>query len=142
VRFTVLHPDTTWSEWGLDVNEGSAVIRVDYRNFSALFPGDAGFSAERRIAGRVGTVDVLKVGHHGSRGSTSREWLAELAPRVAVISVGRNTYGHPAPEALARLAAQGADVWRTDTEGTVTIRTDGQTMTVKGRRGPATWPVD
>ena len=142
VRFTVLHPDTTWSEWGLDVNEGSAVIRVDYRNFSALFPGDAGFSAERRIAGRVGTVDVLKVGHHGSRGSTSREWLAELAPRVAVISVGRNTYGHPAPEALARLAAQRADVWRTDTEGTVTIRTDGQTMTVKGRRGTATWPVD
>ena len=142
VRFSVLHPDTTWSEWGLDVNEGSAVIRIDYQRFSALFPGDAGFSAERRIAGRIGPVDVLKVGHHGSRGSSSREWLAELAPRVAVISVGRNTYGHPAPEALARLSAQRAEVWRTDTDGTVTIRTDGRTMTVKGRRGVATYPVD
>ena len=142
VRFRVLHPDTTWSEWGLDVNEGSAVVRVDYRNFSALFAGDAGFSAERHLAGRVGTVDVLKVGHHGSRGSSSAEWLSELAPRVAVISVGRNTYGHPAPEALARLAAHRAEVWRTDTDGTVTIRTDGQAMTVSGRRGTATFPVD
>ena len=142
VRFTVLHPDTSWSEWGLDVNEGSAVVRIDYRSFSALFPGDAGFSAEQRLAGRVGTVDVLKVGHHGSRGSSGPGWLAELAPRVAVISVGRNTYGHPAPEALARLAAQRAEIWRTDTEGTVTIRTDGQTMTVKGRRGTAAYSVD
>ena len=85
---------------------------------------------------------MLKVGHHGSRGSSSAEWLSELAPRVAVISVGRNTYGHPAPEALARLAAHRAEVWRTDTDGTVTIRTDGQAMTVSGRRGTATFPVD
>ncbi|HEU4828881.1 MAG TPA: ComEC/Rec2 family competence protein, partial [Gemmatimonadales bacterium] len=142
VRFRVLHPDTAWGEWGLDVNEGSAVVRVDYGNFSALFSGDAGFSAETHLAGRVGAVDVLKVGHHGSRGSSSDAWLAELSPRIAVISVGRNSYGHPAPEALARIAAHRAEVWRTDAEGTVTIRTDGRTMTVTGRRGTATHPVD
>lgn len=142
VRFEILHPDTTWSGWGLDVNEGSAVIRVRYGKFSALFSGDAGFSAEERLAGRVGGVDVLKVGHHGSRGASGDAWLAELAPRVAVVSVGRNTYGHPAPEALARLQAHKAEVWRTDTEGSISIRTDGQTMTVTGRRGAVTYPVD
>ena len=114
----------------------------DYGAFSALFPGDAGFRAEARLKGRVGAVDVLKVGHHGSRGSTSETWLAELTPRVAVISVGRNTYGHPAPEVLERLAAGRAAVWRTDTDGSVSIRTDGRTMTVTGRRGSATYPVD
>jgi competence protein ComEC len=142
VRFEILHPDTAWSGWGLDVNEGSAVLRVTYGNFSGLFSGDAGFSAEERLAGRVGAVDVLKVGHHGSRGSSGDAWLAELAPRVAVVSVGRNTYGHPAPEALQRLEAHKAEVWRTDTEGSISIRTDGQTMTVKGRRGAVTYPVN
>jgi competence protein ComEC len=142
VRFQVLHPDTTWSEWGLDVNEGSAILRVDYGAFSALFPGDAGFRAEARLNRRVGAVDVLKVGHHGSRGSTSEAWLAELAPRVAVISVGRNTYGHPAPDVLERLAARRIEVWRTDTDGSVTIRTNGRTMTVTGRGRSATYPVD
>lgn len=142
VRFRVLHPDTTWSEWGADVNEGSVVLRVDYGSFSALFAGDAGLRAEARLAGRVGTVDVLKVGHHGSRGSSSERWLRELAPRVAVISVGRNRYGHPAPEALGRLAESGADIWRTDREGSVTIASDGATMSVQGRRGTVTYRVD
>ncbi|HEX6644392.1 MAG TPA: DNA internalization-related competence protein ComEC/Rec2 [Gemmatimonadales bacterium] len=142
VRFEVLHPDTAWPEWGMDVNEGSAVVRVAYRDFSALFAGDAGFSAERRLAGRVGRVDVLKVGHHGSSGSSGEAWLAELAPRVAIVSVGRNSYGHPAADAMARLRSSRADVRRTDTDGTITITTDGRTMTVGGRHGAAHYRVD
>lgn len=141
VRFRVLHPDTTWAEWGADVNEGSAVLRVDFGAFSALFAGDAGFSAEAHLAGRVGRVDLLKVGHHGSRGSSSDRWLAELRPAAALVSVGRNTYGHPAPDALRRLITHGADVWRTDLEGTVSVTTDGRTMTMRGRRGAITYPV-
>jgi hypothetical protein len=71
----------------------------------------------------------------GSGGVPAEQLLAELRPAVAVISVGRNRYGHPAPAALQRLRIAGVDIWRTDLEGTVSITTDGSTMTVRGRRG-------
>src|SRR5437870_1139820 len=78
------------------------------------------------LGGLPGVVDLLKVGHHGSRTATSDEWLDELAPREAVISVGRNNhYGHPAPEVLERLARHGITVFRTDRSGTITFSTDG-----------------
>jgi competence protein ComEC len=135
VRFSLLHPDTAWSGWGEDLNEDSIVLLVQYGNFRALFSGDAGLPAERHLAGRVGRVSVLKVGHHGSRGSTGEGWLAELRPQVAVVSVGANSYGHPAPETLARLARAHPDLRRTDRDGTVAVVTDGKTMRVssKGR---------
>jgi competence protein ComEC len=91
-----------------------------------VFAGDAGLPVEARLTGRVGPVRLLKVGHHASRSATSDAWLTELAPREAVISVGRrNTYGHPAPEVLARLARHGVTVLRTDRDGTITFSTDG-----------------
>ncbi|MGH7631458.1 MAG: DNA internalization-related competence protein ComEC/Rec2, partial [Gemmatimonadales bacterium] len=135
VRFTLLHPDTAWAGWGEDLNEDSLILTVEYGGFRALFAGDAGHAAEEHLRGRIGRVSVLKVGHHGSRGSTGAAWLAELRPRVAVVSVGGNTYGHPAPETLARLARQGVELRRTDRDGTVSVLTDGATMTVgsKGR---------
>jgi competence protein ComEC len=79
-------------------------------------------------------VDLLKVGHHGSRGSTGDEWLDSLRVRVAVISVGRNDYGHPAPEALARLEAHRILVRRTDRDGTISVTTDGTRMRVRSAR--------
>ncbi len=133
VRLTALHPDTAWPGWREDLNEDSVVLLVEYGRFRAVFPGDAGLPAEAFLAGTVGCVDLLKVGHHGSRTATGDSWLAELRPRVAVISVGRNRYGHPSPEALGRLAARAIPVWRTDRDGTVTIRADGQGFTVRGR---------
>src|SRR5207244_1114445 len=85
-----------------------------------------GLPVEARLAGRVGAVELLKVGHHGSRSATSDAWLTELAPREAVISVGRrNHYGHPAPEVLARLARHDVAILRTDESGTITFSTDG-----------------
>jgi competence protein ComEC len=141
VRFTVLHPDTAWAGWGSDVNEDSIVLRVEYGGFSAIFAGDAGLPAEERMLGRVGPADLLKVGHHGSRGATGAAWLSELEPKAAVVSVGRNRYGHPSPEALARLGRQRVAVWRTDRDGTVSVSTDGRTMTIRGRRGAVTYPV-
>ena len=138
VRFRVLHPDTLWAEWGTDLNENSVVLLVEYRGFRAVLSGDAGLPAESLLAGRIGRVDLLKVGHHGSRGATGSAWLRELRPREAVISVGENRYGHPSPEALARLSASGAEVWRTDRDGTIEVRTDGRTMTIRSRRGVVT----
>src|SRR2546428_8961556 len=77
---------------------------------------------EGHLAGRVGQVELLKVGHHGSLTATSDAWLGELRPREAVISVGaRNHYGHPAPEVLGRLRRWGSEIFRTDQAGTVTL---------------------
>jgi competence protein ComEC len=133
VGFTVLHPEASWTGWGEDLNEDSVVLLVEYRNFRALLTGDAGFPVERQLHGRVGHVDVLKAGHHGSRTATGEEWLSELAPDAVVVSVGRNRYGHPAPPTLARIAAARAALWRTDREGTITVRTDGTRVRIEGR---------
>lgn len=142
VRIDVLLPDTTWGGFGLDMNESSLVLLVQYRGFRALLAGDAGFAAESLLHGRVGRVDVLKVGHHGSRTSTGGAWLAELDPTVAVISAGRgNRYGHPAAETLARLVQQGVQVWRTDRDGTISTVTDGRTVEVRVRTRRETFPV-
>jgi len=141
VSFTLLHPDAGWPGLGEDLNEDSLVLLVEYRGFRALFPGDAGFPAEAWLRGRVGKVALLKVGHHGSRGATGDDWLEELAPMAAVISVGRNNYGHPATATLARLIAQGTDLRRTDRDGEVQVTTDGTTMTVRSERKTVTYQL-
>jgi competence protein ComEC len=127
--------------WGEDVNEDSLVLLVEYGDFQALLAGDAGFPAEAAMRGRLRPVDLLKVGHHGSRGSTGDAWLDALAPPVAVISLGRNDYGHPAPATLERLRTHGVAVHRTDREGTITVVTDGRRMTVRSRDGAAGYDV-
>lgn len=135
VSFTLLHPDTTWSEWGEDLNEDSIVLLVEFRGFQALFTGDAGLEAEPRFLGRLPGVDLLKVGHHGSRTATGDVLLDRTHPKAAVISVGRNRYGHPAPETLGRLHRHRVPVWRTDQDGDITVTTDGDSMSVCGSRG-------
>ena len=142
VELIVLHPDTAWGEWGLDLNEDSDVLLLRYGEFEALLAGDAGLPAERILKGQVGDVELLKVGHHGSAGSSSAEWLAELRPEVAVISVGKgNRYRHPSAEALGRLGASGAEVWRTDQVGTVEVWTDGGTFRVRARERERVLPT-
>jgi len=140
VKFTVLHPDPGWHGWGEDVNEDSLVLLVEYGGFQALFAGDAGFPAEAEMRSRTGAVDLLKVGHHGSRNSTGDEWLDSLRPQAAVISVGRNKYGHPSPPTLHRLRRHRVDVWRTDRDGAITVTTDGARMTI--RSGERSTPYD
>src|SRR5438874_721179 len=126
VGLEVLSPDSLWMTLPLDVNEHGVVLRVSYGVVRLLFQADAGLPVEARLAGRVGPVELLKVGHHGSRSATSVAWLDEVAPHEAVISVGRhNRYGHPTPDVLARLAAHGVTVLRTDERGTITFSTDG-----------------
>jgi competence protein ComEC len=131
VEFIVLHPSPGWAGWGLDLNEDSAVLLIRYGEFEALLTGDAGLAAERVLAGQVGDIEVLKVGHHGSAGSSGAGLLAELRAEVGVISVGRgNRYRHPSPEAVGRLGGAGTELWRTDEVGSVEVRTDGETFTI------------
>jgi competence protein ComEC len=141
VRFTLLHPSPGWAEWGEDVNEDSLVLLVEYGDFQALFTGDAGLPAEAALHGSLEPVDLLKVGHHGSRGSTRGELLDALRPLAAIISVGRNDYGHPAPETLDRLRHRQVPVLRTDQDGTISVRTDGATMWIRSRRGDLSYPL-
>ena len=135
VTFQVLSPDSGWAARQEDVNEQSVVLLVTYGATRLLFMGDAGVPVEERLARQVGHVDLLKVGHHGSRTATSDGWLSELAPAEAVISVGaHNTYGHPAPEVLARLLQHHVTTLRTDQLGTITFTTDGHRALIDFRR--------
>ena len=132
VVLEVLSPDSVWLRLPLDVNEHGVVLTVTYGAVRVLFQADAGLPVEGRLAGTVGRVELLKVGHHGSRSATSDAWLDELAPHEAVISVGRrNRYGHPTPEVLGRLVTRGVTILRTDERGTITFSTDGQSARVR-----------
>jgi competence protein ComEC len=116
-------------------NDNSLVLRVTYGARSLLLVGDAQREEEdellRRASGSL-RADVLKVGHHGSATSSSAAFLAAVAPREAVVSVGRrNRFGHPSPLTLAALAASGARVWRTDRDGAITATTDGHSLEVE-----------
>ncbi|HZD59703.1 MAG TPA: DNA internalization-related competence protein ComEC/Rec2, partial [Anaerolineae bacterium] len=116
-----------------DENEESAVIKVQYGKFTALFTGDAGKEVEGVLVGedREVDADVLKVGHHGSASASTREFLRRVSPRVSVISVGEgNMYGHPSRSAIRRLMGVGSKIYRTDRDGDVTIRSDGETYRV------------
>jgi competence protein ComEC len=74
---------------------------------------------------------VLKVAHHGARGSSTREFLRAVRPAIAVISVGaRNPYGHPSADTITRLLETGAAIYRTDRDGAVILETDGRSLTV------------
>ena len=139
VSFRVLHPPVPWSRQGEDINEDSIVLEVCYGEFRALLMGDAGFVAESAMGTALPPVNVLKVGHHGSRMATGADFLAIVRPQAAIVSVGRNNYGHPAPETLERLAAANVGIWRTDVDGTVTVTTDGRSFTIKGARTTATF---
>jgi len=123
---------------GRDANDNSLVLRVEYGRQSALFTGDAEALEEADLleANRpLLRADLLKVGHHGSRTSTSASFLDAVRPRVATVSCGtRNRFGHPTPEVMARLVAGGVEVLRTDRSGSAMLRFDGETLSVVSAR--------
>jgi competence protein ComEC len=116
-------------------NDDALALRIDYGLVSFLLASDITAATEARLvaAGTPLAATVLKVAHHGSRGSSTAEFLRAVGPRVAVVSVGaRNPYGHPSPETLARLAGVDAAVFRTDRDGAVILETDGRALVVSG----------
>ena len=120
---------------GRSGNEASNVYRVSYGKASFLFTGDLEKEQEARLLDKSpGSLQstVLKVGHHGSKTSTSAPFLAAVAPRWAVIDVGAgNRFGHPAKETLDALADSKVETYRTDKDGAIVFRTDGQSMRVE-----------
>jgi competence protein ComEC len=122
-------------------NDSALALRVERGPLALLLASDITASAEGDLLRRGAPLaaTVLKVAHHGARGSSTAPFLAAVGPSVAIISVGaHNAYGHPSPETLARLAATGATVYRTDRDGAVMLDSDGRALTVttwaSGRR--------
>src|SRR5262249_34908169 len=119
-------------------NNDSLVLRIRYGRHSFLLSGDAEKQVEWGMIdrGELSRADVLKVGHHGSRTSSTEEFLNAVNPTYAVISAGAdNNYGHPNRDVLTRLENHHAEVLRTDRDGMITIRSDGKRLQVETYRG-------
>jgi competence protein ComEC len=137
VSLETLWPTQEWVEQNSagggspDENGLSIIELLNYKNFKALFTGDAQAQDLERIDSLVGKIDLLKVPHHGSKTGLNSEILDILSPKVAAISVGKNNkYGHPTPFILDLLKSQNIKTLRTDQNGEIEIISDGKTWKI------------
>lgn len=136
VRLEVLGPDPALEEVPVDENAQCVVLGVHFGSFDLLLTGDVCGAGEEALTERLlrenTDWEVLKAAHHGSKYSTPDAFLDAARPEISVISAGaENSYGHPHPELLARLASHGCAVFRIDRDGAVLIRSDGERYFVK-----------
>lgn len=130
LEVTVLHPQSLAG----DTNNNSLAIRLQYGDVSFLFTGDGEEDAESEMLNRGANLqaDILQVGHHGSKTSTTDRFLNAVKPDIAIYSASvDNQYGHPHIETINRLEKSGALVYGTDVHGTVIVETDGETFNVQ-----------
>lgn len=128
--FTVLAPNQTYT----DENNASVVVRFVYGETAFLFQGDAEKASEQDIldAGFPLSADVIKLGHHGSKTSSTAGYLTAVQPKLAIISCGENnSYGHPSDTVLQRLTDMGIDYRRTDRNGNIVVTSDGREISVE-----------
>ncbi len=133
VEVVVWHPEAADWERQRVRNDDSIVIELRWRDISVLLTGDIGKDVERTLAATIppSLLRIMNVPHHGSLTSSTPAFVRAIAPRVAVVSVGRgNHFGHPAPDVLDRYRGVGAEVFRTDRDGAVMVDTDGYTLDV------------
>lgn len=119
------------------LNNWSAVLHITHNENTFILTGDAERTAEMDMIRAYGIdlqSDVLKVSHHGSSTSTIQEFVDVVQPEIAIISVGRNSYGHPAHTVLNRLENAGAEIFRTDLHGTVVVSSDGYNLMIETER--------
>lgn len=127
-KFEVLHVGNEDD----DLNDSSIVVRGLFGDNSFLFTGDATGKVEETLLDENIDSDVLKVGHHGSKYSSTDEFLAAVTPEYAIISVGDgNSYQHPHDVSLKRIKNSGAKIYRTDREGTIIATSDGKDVTFR-----------
>ncbi|HXJ05949.1 MAG TPA: ComEC/Rec2 family competence protein [Candidatus Acidoferrum sp.] len=136
VEAQLLWPEISAQAGGISAkNDDSLVLHLKYGERGMMLPGDAEKQAESAIVSENSETalraDVLKVGHHGSKNSTTPEFLAAVRPSAAVISAGEdNPYGHPNAELLERLESAGVRILRTDHDGAVHVLTDGKRLEI------------
>ncbi len=138
VRISVLSPSDSGDLSYADANDASTVLLLSYKEderesgFNALFTGDMGEGAERQIKNSMDKVLYLKVAHHGSRFSSSDDFIGRISPKIAVISAGvGNSYGHPHKETLDMLARVNSRIFRTDEGGEIILKLDQDTVSVE-----------
>lgn len=121
------------ADFEANLNLGSVVTEINWADFSVLVTGDADAEVEKEmdLAGDVLPVEVLKVPHHGSQTGLDKNYLKQVEPDLAVISVGKNSFGHPAATTIEMLQSVGAEVRRTDVHGEVEIISDGKNWWVR-----------
>ncbi|NLT96245.1 MAG: DNA internalization-related competence protein ComEC/Rec2 [Clostridia bacterium] len=130
INFQVLAPGQDYQ--GLSVNNASLIINCAYNNLDFLFTGDVDKEILDGLLPLNREIEVIKIPHHGSRGSFAESFYQGIKPKVAVISAGReNRYGHPHIEVLEGLKAVGAHIYRTDRQGAVIFSSDGEKLWVK-----------
>lgn len=136
-RIRVLAPSPEYVPADTATNDDSLVLEITYGRRSMLLTGDAEKPVEYDMVAnaQLHPVTLLKVGHHGSRTSSSEELLSQIAPQFAIISDGyKNQFHHPHPDVLARLAEHHIAVFRTDQRGLITFRTDGDKVEIQTYR--------
>ena len=130
--FDVLWPDSNNAVIENALNNNSLVSKLSYKNFSMLFTGDIEEIAEKKIVsiyGKSNMLDsiVLKVAHHGSKTSSTMDFIEKVKPQEALIGVGKkNKFGHPAITTIQTLQNQNIKIYRTDEMGEITIKTNGK----------------
>jgi competence protein ComEC len=119
-----------------DFNNASIVVKLFYKNADFLFTGDIEKAAEKKLLvwDNILQSDIIKVGHHGSATSTNPEFLDKVDPSIAVITVGKNHFGHPSQKIIERLEDKNIQIYRTDEDGTIIIRTNGQKYWIRTLR--------
>jgi competence protein ComEC len=130
----ILHPPDFWEGRASQVNDFSIFMRLSYGDMDFMFTGDGEVPAERSVLGSKLALksEFLKVGHHGSESSSSPEFLDAVAPDYGIISCGRKKqFGHPHEPVLKRLNERKVKLYRTDTQGTIIVRTDGYDVDIK-----------
>lgn len=137
VMLRVLGPDSAWMANEDNPNDASVILMVQHGQVRALLTGDAEVAQEAWLVERYGAdlkASILKVGHHGSKTSSTNALLDAVQPQIALISVGAgNTYGHPSPSVMDALRERQVDILRTDRDGAIVIRSDGRTLELETR---------
>jgi len=120
-----------------DFNNASIVVKLFYKDTDFLFTGDIEESAEKKLLvwQNILQSDILKLGHHGSSTSTTLEFLDKVNPSIAVITVGKNNFGHPSQKIIERLEDKNIRMYRTDEDGTIIIRTNGREYWIRTLKG-------
>lgn len=141
VRFDMLHPSAVSYSKRVKDNDRSCVLRVSTPFGSLLLPGDIERRAERELVrtGQILAADVLLVPHHGSKTSSTREFIGQVDPKVAIFTVGyRNRFGHPKEDVIARYQENGSQLFRTDRDGALLLNFYGpQAMHIRRWRSEA-----
>ncbi len=131
VELSVLWPEEVSSGVKANINDDSLILRLAYGTTSVVFMGNASQKVERALLADAPQGTVLMAGHHGSRVSSSPEWLKAVSPKYAVISVdAKNKYGYPNPQTLEAFRLVGAKVFTTAGQGSVIFKTDGKSFTI------------